>query len=134
MLLLREEWSLSGNRGQGPFLFVMKGVLNNLLAEEFVRAISAADFVKLVGAKNLQSFAEYVNYIEDIGQPDIVLRILFQIQNSDGVPLPYYVWLVYPLDADGEVAVYPPDFDDLSTYLETPDSVSDLSWYEITDV
>lgn len=98
--------------------------------EEFVRAVTVADFVKLVGPDNLLDFAQYSNAVEDKGQENIVIRLLFQIEQPDGVPLPYYLWLVYPFE-DGEVSVYPPDFDNLGTYLETPEELRDQTYFEI---
>lgn len=101
--------------------------------EEFVRAITVADFVKLVGSERLTEFAEYANAVEASGGDKIIIRVLFQIDQPDGVPLPYYMWLVYPV-ADGEVQVYPPDFENLSTYLETPYELQGLAYFEIVEV
>lgn len=98
--------------------------------EEFVRAVTVADFVKLAGPDNLLDFAAYSNAVEDAGQENIVIRLLFQIEQPDGVPLPYYVWLVYPCDG-GELAVYPPDYDNLGTYLETPEELQNQEYFEI---
>jgi hypothetical protein len=103
-----------------------------MLAEEFMRAVSEADFMKLVGSEKMFEFVKYIEDLEQSGQQEIVLRALFQIENDDGVPLPYYLWLVYPLDQSDEgMVVHSPDFEDLTTYLDVPEELRNQKWFEI---
>lgn len=100
--------------------------------DEFLLAVAEADFEKIVGSGNIESFLEYVRRIEEVGQEKIVIRVLLEKSNSvDDIPSPYYMWIVFSLVEDGDGAeIYLPDFDKPLTQLEN-DELKGLEFFAL---
>lgn len=101
-------------------------------AEEFMRAITAADFKTLIG-DDLGPFLDFLDKSAEQGQDRVIIRFMFQKDNEDQIPTPYYIWASYPVDVaeEEELVIYAPDFNDLKTLLETPEDVQGLPYFEI---
>lgn len=91
--------------------------------EAFMRNIMDLDFDNLVGEENVEAFATFVKEQMENQADQIILRFLFEKNVDEGeIPLPYYMWAVYPMDADGGIGgtlqIIPPDFDNPMSFLE----------------
>lgn len=89
-----------------------------MLTEEFLLAITQADFIEIVGSNRLYEFYQYINTVEAGDQEELIIRFLLERDNPDGIPSPFYMWVVFPLDEGGEAQIHLPDFDEPLTQLE----------------
>lgn len=105
--------------------------------EEFMRHVMDIDFDRLVGEENEIRFAQFIKEQMEEQKEHIILRFYFEKGNPDeGVPLPYYVWAVYPMDSHsgiigGELRLFPPDYSDPMTYLNIPEEIQGESYFEV---
>lgn len=103
-----------------------------MIIEEFIKALNVADFKKLVGTENFSDFLIYMNDIDDKNQDRLVLRILFQEEQPDGVPLPYYLWISYPIsEENGFIEIYLPDTNMVSSLLDIPEELRGYQFYSV---
>ena len=102
--------------------------------DEFLLAIAEANFEKIVGSENIDSFLKYVNKVEEAGQEKIVIRLLLEKNNSiDEIPSPYYMWIVFSLIEESDGAeIYLPDFDVPLTQLEN-EELKGLEFFPLSE-
>lgn len=97
--------------------------------DEFLIAVSQADFIKIVGPENMFKFAEYVSRVED--QDKIVIRVLDERRNTeDDFGWPYYLWLVYSKE-EHEVEIIFPDFEYPLTQIDVPEEIEGLEYFPV---
>ena len=105
--------------------------------EEFVRYIADADVNALIGEDRHDEFHRFLDERFAEGKDKVVFRFLFERENTDDIPTPYYVWVVYPIvdhdsfyETSGIAEMIPPDFDDPSSYLKVPDELRGEAYFE----
>jgi len=102
---------------------------------KFLIWVSNVDFESMIGMERWGEFLSYISECQRENQEEIVLRFLFQMENPDGVPTPYYVWVTYPFDTtiegEGEVDIYIPDFDEYINTISMPPNLDGKKYFRI---
>ena len=111
----------------------MRKISADLSSEEFMRAVTAADFKSLIDSEGLKDLGEFVNRCHADGLEKILIRFFFQRKNEGDVPTPYYMWASYPADASGgsELELFVPDFSDIRSLLDVPEELAGIPYFEI---
>lgn len=100
-------------------------------ADEFFRAITNAQFDIFIEGRE-EEFKNYINEAISNSRSRIIVRFLFEVNETD-VYVPYYIWAVYEVEDDelGALELFPPDFSDTTTYLQTPKELENEPYFEI---
>ena len=105
--------------------------------EEFVRYIADSDINALIGEDRHTEFHEFLEHRFAEGKDKIIFRFLFEKNNEDDIPTPYYVWVVYPIvdhdefyETTGVAEMIPPDFDNPTSYLSIPEELEGEPYFE----
>ena len=105
-----------------------------MTAEELIRLMVDADLYRWVPKDRHTALKGFINTLQIKNYDHLVLRLFLQ---PDG-EVPYYAWLDWPVEfGDGfmiinEMAtVYAPDFEDDSSYLQTPEELENYPYFEI---
>lgn len=109
--------------------------------EDFVKAVDDADFEILIeGKDNLYEFLRFVKDSIDGGDNDVVIRCVCETEDEGSIEpgLPFYVWLVYHVNVEGDFVglsfqqFFLPRDDNMESYYITPRPVEGRNFFSIT--